>query len=639
MHADASSLPAVTASRDRVTRRLRVLGFGLLFVFLVSIKLWISERFATDLPNWDQWDAEGLHLLLPWQQGTLRFADLFAPHNEHRIALTKLWALVLVGINGQWDARIQMLFNGVLHSLIAVGLWAWLQPMLAARWARALWVAALMAVFAPPHAWQNALGGFHSQQYFLLGLSLIGMDRTLRCPSGSPGWILGLSSLALALFSMASGPAAAAVTVVAVLAFNGPLRTAVRQGWPTLVAGLGIVAGGILLNVHFAGHDGLRAQSLHDFTLSLWRALQWPVTFWAPFALFTYAPWLWLCLDLAFARSRALEDRRAVVLAATGGWVVLQFLAAAYARGAGGAWPASRYFDTHTLGLLVNLAILLLVIPRRIATPGRRLASRLLLHAILLAWLAGVAAGLTVHARRVLTGDLPAVRAWFEAATRNTRLYLGTGDRQWLQEPYIPYPSAEVLESRMSHPELTELLPASVRRAIPLAPAQAQSFAAGGASPATPGLVFAPTWGSYATAGPDEPMREWTSEPIAPLPFGYLKFEMAGELNGRKVALDLWSADRSRHLASIRPTKVPGDRWRAAYVATPDEPFRVVASDHDPAGWIAFSAPVPMATGSYWIWRLAAHAPLLTWLSGLLLGAVLPWAIRPIASSANVRHT
>lgn len=639
MRADASSFPAVTASRDRMTRRLRLLAFGLLFVFLVSIKLWISERFATDLPNWDQWDAEGLHLLLPWQQGTLRLADLFAPHNEHRIALTKLWALVLVGLNGQWDARIQMLFNGVLHSLIAVGLWAWLQPMLSSRWSRLLWVAALVATFAPPHAWQNTLGGFHSQQYFLLGLSLVGMDRTLRCPGGSPGWILGISCLALALFSMASGPAAAAVTLVAVLAFNRPLGSAVRENGPTLLAGIAIVIGGVLLNVHFAGHDALRAKSVHDFALSLWRALQWPVTFWAPFALLTYAPWLWLCCNLAFARSPAFPDRRAAVLAAAGGWVVLQFLAAAYARGAGGAWPASRYFDTHTFGLLVNVAILLLVVSPRVPAPGRGLATRLLLPAVLVVWLVSVGAGLTVHARRVITGDLPAVGAWFEAATRNTRLYLGTGDRQWLQEPHIPYPSAEVLESRLTHRELTDLLPASVRRSLPLTPAESQGFSAAGASPATPGLVFAPTWGSYAASGPEEPMREWTSEPINPPGLGYLKFEMAGDLAGRKVALDLWAADRSRHLASIRPTKVPGDRWRAAYVAAPNEPFRVVASDHDPVGWIAFSAPVPMAAGSYWIWRLAAHAPLLTWVSGLLFLALLPWAIRPIASPGKVPHT
>jgi hypothetical protein len=46
-----------------------------------------------------------------------------------------------------------------------------------------------------------------------------------------------------------------------------------------------------------------------------------------------------------------------------------------------------------------------------------------------------------------------------------------------------------------------------------------------------------------------------------------------------------------------------------------------------------------MSAGSYWVWRLAAHAPLLTWISGALLFLILPWAIRPVATSAEVVHT
>ena len=604
--------------------------FGLaLFLFPATTKLWISETFATDLPNWDQWDAEGLYLLLPWSQGTLSFLDLFAPHNEHRIALTKLLAIVLVECNGQWDARIQMLINGSLHSAVAVALWFWIQPLLRGRWSRLIWLVALLATFAPPHAWQNNLGGFHSQQYFLLSLSLVGLDRTLRCRQGSFGWYLGIASLALALFSMASGPAAAAITVVAALAFNGPPLASLRRLWPTVLAGALIVAAGLLLNVRFVGHDPLRAHSVHEFALSLWHALQWPVTFWSPFALATYAPWLVLCCRLAFGLGRCLDDRRMHVLAAVGGWVVLQFMAAAYARGADGAWPASRYFDTHTLGLLVNAVILLIGLNGQSAesTVSRRWNHALRLVALL--WMCTIAAGLALHARKVLREDLPAVGAWFQASTRNTRLFLGTGDRAWLREPEIPYPSADVLAERLSHPELTAILPASVGRALPLEMESSVGFAANARSPATPALVFAPTWGSLETKAATDPQGEWWSTVISPPDLGYLKFEVAGEFPGRRAGLELWSADRTRRLASIQPSRPPGDTWRAAYVSTPKEPFRVMAFDHDSTEWISFSAPVPMATGSYWIWRLAAHAPLFAALSGLLLVAVAPWAIRP----------
>jgi hypothetical protein len=400
-----------------------------------------------------------------------------------------------------------------------------------------------------------------------------------------------------------------------------------------------VVALGMALNVRFAGHDGLRAHSLHDFALSLWRALQWPVTFFAPFAVLSYAPWLALCLNLAFARTPFFADRRAHVLAAAGGWVVLQFLAAAYARGANGAWPASRYFDTHTFGLLVNLAILLMALCRLHATASGWFSARTLLRSALAVWCVCVGAGLGLHARRVLTGDLPAVSAWFEASTRNTRLYLGTGDRQWLQEPEIPYPSADVLVERLSHPELTKILPVSVARSLSLVPDTAEGFAAELTSPATVPLIFAPSWGSYDESVANQDVRKWTSAPITPPGLGYLKFEVAGDLGSRAVALELWSADGVRQLATARPSRGPGDTWRAAYVRTPREPFRVVASDRDAAGWLAFSAPTPMSAGSYWVWRLAAHAPLLAWVSGALLLLILPWAIRPVATSAEVAHT
>ena len=178
-------LQSVARSSHRVVFALA------LFCTLFFAKVWVVENYGSDVPNWDQWDAEGVNLLLPWSQGKLHFLDLFAPHNEHRVALTKLVALGLVLVNGQWDARIQIFLNSALHSALAVTLWFWIRPLLLQRWQRILWALALLATFALPHAWQNTLGGFHSQQYFLLGLSFIGIDRCLRCRALTAGWWLG----------------------------------------------------------------------------------------------------------------------------------------------------------------------------------------------------------------------------------------------------------------------------------------------------------------------------------------------------------------------------------------------------------------------------------------------------------------
>ena len=111
--------------------------------------------------------------------------------------------------------------------------------------------------------------------------------------------------------------------------------------------------------------------------------------------------------------------------------------------------------------------------------------------------------------------------------------------------------------------------------------------------------------------------------------FGYLIFETSGDLSRESTRLELWSADMTRQLGRIRPSKSIPNQWRAAYVAAPHEPFRVVARDVDPKGWLAFSAPIGMASGSYWCWRLASHAPLLTWISAGLLLVTLPSVTRP----------
>jgi len=609
-----------------VFRSLPSVAFALaLFFTLFFAKAWVSERFGNDLPNWDQWDAEGTLLLLPWSKGELRFVDVFAPHNEHRVALTKALALALVSVNGQWDARIQMMINSVLHSLLAVGLWFWLKPMLTRRWHLILWAFALMATFAPPHAWQNNLGGFHSQQYFLLGLSFVGIDRCLRCRPPSGGWFLGVFCLGLVLFSMASGPAAAGIVFLALISLHGSPWRAARLHWITLLVSLAVIAAGISLQVEFGGHASLRAQSFADFGWTLWRAIQWPVTTFTAFGAVAYLPWLILALRVTFARDhRALDPRERVIVAA-GGWVIVQFLAAAYARGAGGTWPASRYFDTHTAGILVNLGAFLILLIRQPMPAWLRRTG----HAALAAWCLAIGHGLYQHAERVARGDLPQVASWFQRSMVNTRLYLGTGDLSWMKEGEVPYPSADALVERLSHAELKALMPVSVRAAHPLYQDFTDGFSPDAVSPSTPGLVVAPTWGSFDAVKGVAATGVWRSQTLQPPEFGYLKIETAGDLRRARVSLEVWSDDLTRQIGRIEPSKTPGDQWRASYIRMPKEAFRLVAKDEDPGAWLAFGAPVPMAAGSYWCWRLAAHAALLSAISAGLWLIALPFAARP----------
>ena len=91
----------------------------------------------------------------------------------------------------------------------------------------------------------------------------------------------------------------------------------------------------------------------------------------------------------------------------------------------------------------------------------------------------------------------------------------------------------------------------------------------------------------------------------------WLRFETAGHVGEPGVSLELRSATDDRLIAEVKPSRVPGDAWRTAYVPAPREPFRVVAADRDPSRWLAFSGPIPMGGLSFLAWQATRHAPLI----------------------------
>jgi len=75
---------------ERLSRLFAVVAFILL---LFGAKLWLIDHYGNPTPFWDQWDGEAANLYAPFLEGTLRFQDLFAAHNEHRIFTTRLLSL------------------------------------------------------------------------------------------------------------------------------------------------------------------------------------------------------------------------------------------------------------------------------------------------------------------------------------------------------------------------------------------------------------------------------------------------------------------------------------------------------------------------------------------------------------------
>lgn len=82
---------------------------------VIGAKCWMIGNFGNPTPFWDQWGAEGAFLIPKYFGGTLTFADLLTPHNEHRIFFTRLWSLLLLVLEGYWDPIVQMLANTAIY--------------------------------------------------------------------------------------------------------------------------------------------------------------------------------------------------------------------------------------------------------------------------------------------------------------------------------------------------------------------------------------------------------------------------------------------------------------------------------------------------------------------------------------------
>ena len=606
-----------------------------LFFLVLGAKWATFDRYGSAMPDWDQWDAEGLQLLAPWFEHDHFLSHLFQPHNEHRVVATKLQNLALTLLNGQWDSRLESTFNAALHSLLAVAFW-----LLAVRLLRpapvspssplplspsftlpTLWLLTA-AIFGLPLAWQNILGGFHSQQYWLLILSFAAMTTLPFARTWGAAWWAGLAAAALALLTMGSGFLAAAV-VLAVVGFRAVRRDMTwRAAWPTLVFMAVLIAIGALTRVEVYYHQQLKAKTVHDFVFSLLRSLEWPLRDhdWAGAIL--WLPWV-LAAVRVFRSRDPKESRAGQTIVALGGWVLVQLLATAYARGAGADYPASRYMDTPAFGLMANgLALAWLASLSFPLAPSRRLA----LTTLGLAWTVALGVGLWAIVDVNLRNDLPDAKKYYLKAESHVRGFLATDDPAQLAFPDIPYPSAGSLIERLAHPSLRALLPTIVRPPLPLvsAPAPSGVFLENrasqllldtaprhGLSPVTPALASSPTWGSFNPLTGPAATGEWTSAPLTSPLGAWLKFETAGHVGEPGVSLELRDARTNALLANVRPTKIPGDTWRAAYLRAPREPFIVVARDTDPARWLAFSAPVEMGSLSHWAWRATKHGLLI----------------------------
>jgi hypothetical protein len=454
-----NSTPPASESRSRQPSNSRTLvrehlGWALsLFLVILGAKLWLIHQAATSLPLLDQWDGEGADIFLPWLQGNLSFADLVRGHNEHRILFTRLLDLALLQLNHRWDNLLEVVVNAILHAATLTVFGCSMAQLLGRLCWPIIWMA-LALVSVPPFAWENTLWGFQSQFYFLLLFSLLAMVLLIRSQPLTGGWWLGMTAGVAALFTMASGFLAVAA-VIAVLALEKFKSRAPWRSLPlaTLAGCALILASGILLKPSVLQHQVLQAHSPAAFLAAFGKNLAWPLSAWPAFALCNLVPVI--VLAWLYLRSRASDLGPEKIVLGLAIWVGLQALAAAYARGADGRPPPSRYMDLSSFTLVAGCLASGIILTRHHA--------RLLFRVGLGVWFVACLVGLwllTDHAVRV---EIPKQRVDQGRLVQSTREFMITGSHTALERPDLQIPPLARLLAVLRAPEIRGILPPCVQ--------------------------------------------------------------------------------------------------------------------------------------------------------------------------------
>lgn len=570
----------IRRDRDRSWRVLS-LQFLAFAVALFGAKLWLIRVFANETPYWDQWDAEA-RLFERLLNGDWAWDRWLAAHNEHRIFTTRVLAVVLLYINQLWSPMLEMVVNAGLH-VGALAVLVWLFGKATGRTAIPAMLLFTATIFAVPFAWENSITGFQAQFYFVLLFSVLSIWWLVTAePLGKPWWG-GVALAVIAYFSLASGAFAPAAALATVAARSLAIHRGRREGIAVLL--LLVLFAACAINVPSVAHHGeLKAANVLQFIRAAAAGLAWPsLQQNGVAALARNLPWLLITVSV-FRRRAAANDPQ-WFLVAMGVWLAGQTMAVAYGRVSDVL--VSRYLDLHSIGLLINFAALLALIPP--------LKKRARIGAVLLAacWLAFFVNALVAQMDTILA-NVAGKRDGAMKQEANLVAYLRTHDQAAAKAlPFfeLPYYDAGGLIAILDSPAVQSFLPRNLQ--TPLVPvaiehAGSQAFVPGGTYPGAVGCDCA-ALGSYGSAG-DGHIGEVVIryEPRSTSGKGEtMQMKVAG-YPSRAGRIELVQNGVAKQLHMRRD---PGEKWERLYFSVKPGPFAIRVVDSSPSSWIAVSQP------------------------------------------------
>ncbi len=583
-----------------ITNRVFYIQLVGIFLIILGARLWLIHTFGSSVPYWDQWDAQADKLFLLWTNGNLTFADLFAPHNEHRIVLPRLLSLTLLIFNeGKWNPLLEMVVNSLIFAVTSILLVILLARLLGQA-VRGWLMFMVTLLWSLPYAWENTLAGFQSAFYLMLLFSLIATWGLLLHKNFSLAWWMGIFSAICAYFSLASG--FLILLVIFTIKSYLLLIDAKKQRWThlyTLIICLIISLVCILFLVEIPGHGIMKPKQMGDFFNAFFKALAFPWIDLPWFSALLYFPFVIWVTKLIWRREKPSLGELFVL--ALGGWVILQALGIAYARGLDGAAPASRYMDILVLGLLVN-----------------GLSFHFLIQAKLLIWFIKLVQ-FTWHVVAILGISFllfnytwPALQAkqtYNVVQLENVRHFLQTKSLATLQNKlafHIPYPSPERLAHLLQKTEVQKFLPhtLTVPKLLPFRQST-PTFVPDGFYPTTGTYSHEVVIGSYGPQGNAATGRFETE--FIHFPQRTVAIPVAGYLGEKGLTLQLEIKDEVKPIV-INPERIIAkESWLIHILQLPDKPVKLVAIDENPNFWFAFGMPRSMGIFSFWTQKLLRY--------------------------------
>jgi hypothetical protein len=433
--------------------RWKALVCGVFVLAVWGAKLWIISRFAGATPVNDEWDDHAVNLFVPYMDSTLSIGRLLEPHNEHRILMTRLVALMVFAANGSWDPILEMIVNAAIHVAFGVCIVAVLGgPLGRAGFATlALTTAVLLAV---PNASENPVWGLETHFYAVLLFGFIAIVLICRGSFSLVRGGAGIVAATLSFLSLASGALVFLAGAVVIAAKRCLGVESGWRGWAVAAALLACFAIALMLTPVIAAHEVYRAHTIREFAWAFEMVAAWPFRAHMTAAtILVNAPLA--ILALVTLRKPPAGGSVAWVLLGLGLWNVLQFAVLAFGRAVG--VDSTRYLDICAFNLIVNFACAALM------ADGAR--KRLLVAA----WLAAVAAGWAVQTARHVPPELEARRSLGLLQEQNVRAFLTTG--AFLPgasgaDLSVPYPNPARLADILSDPKVRRILPSPFRDAV-----------------------------------------------------------------------------------------------------------------------------------------------------------------------------